>query len=160
MNKYNCIIKNLIILICFTSIASLLNIHGADIRGGYHIRFGILESDKSGNYFLSKETTIIPRKLKETGFRFGYEIVPLDHTPYICQYIIHLPSSPDTITGGLAQVNPWKPSTTISSHKKEISGPYIDPMWFDPGDPAGDCSIDIIVNEKPLKKIKFRVHEN
>jgi hypothetical protein len=160
MIKYNYNINNLIILICFTSIASIFNLCVAGIQSSYHIRFGILESDKAGNYFLSKETAVIPRKFKETAFRFGYEIVPPDQTPYICQYIVHLPSSPHIITGGLAQVNPGKPSTTITSHKKKISGTYIDSMWFDPGDPAGDCSIDIIVNENLLRTIKFSVHEN
>jgi hypothetical protein len=133
-------------------------LRGADILHDYHIRFGIIEGDKVGSYILAKETTIIPYKFRETGFRFGYEIVSPVHGSYFCQYVVHLPSSPDVITGGLAQVNAVNPSSTITSHKKEIAGgTYVDAMWFDPGDPVGDCSIDIFVNGELLKTIKFSV---
>jgi hypothetical protein len=139
-------------------IASASHLRGADAQNNFHIRFGIIARDDLGNYFISKETTNIPRKFRETGFRFGYEVVPPDQNPYTCQFVVHLPSPPDAITGGIAQVNPGKPSTTITSQKKEISGrSYIALMWFDPGDPVGDYSVDVFVNGKLLKTIKFNV---
>jgi hypothetical protein len=136
------------------------HLRGADVQNDYHIRFGIIQGDKVGSYSLAEETTIIPYKLGDTGFRFGYEIVPPKQNAYSCQYVVHLPTPPGKITGGLTQVNPAKPSTTITSHKKEIAGgTYIDAMWLDPGDPIGNYSIDVFVNGKIQKTIKFSVEK-
>ena len=138
--------------------ASPAVLYSAENKDDYKVRFGVIEQDNAGKDFLSKETMTIPRKFKETGFRFGYEILPSSQDSYTCQYIIHVPSPPGTITGGLEAVNPKKPTTIITSHKKKIpGGAYVDAMWFDHGDPSGDCSIDIFVNDKLLKNIKFTV---
>ncbi len=126
----------------------------------YVVRFGIIECDKAGNCALAKETSEIPFKLRDTGFRFGCEISPPDNEPYTCKYIIHVPAPPAVITGGLKEANGEKPSNLIKSHLKHIGGgKYTDPMWFDVGDPKGNCVIDIFVNDKLLKSIKFTVKE-
>lgn len=136
---------------------SLLNLHIAGAQTNYQIRFGIIERDDSGNDVLSKETSVIPRKLRETGFRFGCEIVPPDQKVYTCQYIVHVPDAPDTLTGRKTQPNADKPSKVFTSPKKRVYGIFTGPMWFDSGDPVGDYNIEILINDKLQKTVRFQV---
>jgi len=153
--------KILMTLLCFAVVAPASPMRGADARNDYRVRFGIVEKDKAGAYFLSAETTDIPLKYRDTGFRFGYEIVPPDKDSYTYQCVIHTPVPPETITGGLANSNPGSPSTTITSEmQKSPGGPSIDYLWFDQGDPAGDWSMDVFANGKLQRTIRFTVSKS
>jgi hypothetical protein len=134
---------------------------GGTTDGQYVVRFGIIECNETDGCYLSKETSEIPFKVRDTGFRFGFEIIPPNSESYTCRYMVHLPSPPAAITGGLKDVNPGKPSNMIKSHLKHVAGvKYVDPMWFDVGDPKGDCTIDIFINEKLSRTINFKVKES
>lgn len=121
----------------------------------YQIQFGILKSDSSGNYTLDQETSTLPLKLKDSGFRFGLAITPPDDKPYTYQCIVHLPTTPKVITGegtqGIA------PTTTLRMPEDRGQGSIVANFWFDPGDPLGDESIEVLINGKPAKVIHYTV---
>ena len=150
--------KALIIMLGAIITTALLNAYGADTQNDYDVHFGIIEYNTAGKHIISKETNTIPYRVRDTGFRFGYLIVPHGNYPFDCQDIVHLPSAPNKVTG---QYGAIKPSQSLKSPLHETSGgPFMEVMWLDDGDPAGDYSVDVFVNEKLIKTIKFSVTNN
>jgi hypothetical protein len=141
--------KTLIIILGFIITTSFLNASGADTQNGYDVHFGIIGNDIAGKHIISKETNTIPYKMRDTGFRFGYQIVPHGNNSYVCEDIVRLPSTPRKITGDYGAIKPSK--------YEMAGGPFMEVMWLDPGDPAGDYSVEVFVNEKLIKTIKFSV---
>jgi hypothetical protein len=144
-------------LIClfFLTIAQCLR---ADEPKPYVIRFGAVATDSQTGAPRIKETTTIPFKLRDTGFRFGFAVFPPDDQPYSIRYVTHLPSAPERLTDGFAAANPGKPTATITSSLKHVpSGAFLQPLLFDPGDPLGKWKIEIYVNGQLQKTITFDV---
>jgi len=121
----------------------------------YKILFGIFE--KSEGTVRLKETTVIPLKLKSTGFEFGFEIIPSGNEPYTYQTFVHTPSPPEHIGGIAEKENPDQHALIGKTPVQMAVGPYMQPTWFDPGDPLGEWKIDVLVNGKLLKTITFTV---
>ena len=46
--------------------------HYPESDSDYKIRFGWMKKKADGSYYVYKETKMIPLRLKETGFRWGY----------------------------------------------------------------------------------------
>jgi hypothetical protein len=125
------------------------------VTTGYRVRFGTIETDASGNDFLGKATTTIPLRLKETGFRYGIEIVPPDDGPYTYHCVFHFSAAPKIVTGDLAGQTP---SATLQTNEVSVSGgKTLDENWFDPGDPVGEQSMDVFVNGRLVKTITYTV---
>ncbi len=151
-------LPNLLLLV--SSLAAGPLSHAADAQPTHRLRFGIVRADTALNkYVLAEETADLPRRFKDTGFRWGFDITPADAAaPYVCQYVFHLPAPPDQVTGDLAEVNPQKPSTTVTSAKiKVLGGVLTRALWFDPGDPVGEWTVEVFLNERLFRTIKFRV---
>jgi len=122
---------------------------------GYRVRFGTIETDASGNEFFAKETTVIPFRLKDTGFRFGIEIMPPAAEPYTYHCVIHFSAVPKVLTGEFAGQTP---SATMQTNEVSVSGgTVVDDNWFDPGDPVGAESMDVFINGKLVKTFKYTV---
>jgi hypothetical protein len=132
----------------------------AAVNNEFKIRFGIIERDKTGNIFISEETTNITFKLAATGFRFGCEITPPSQNPYTYYTITHLPVSPKVVTGKFFDSNQEPVKDLISKVATISSGPFFDSMHFDAGDPIGKYDHDIFINGKFVKTITFIVRSN
>lgn len=126
-------------------------------EGGDHfsVRFGILGVNSSGDYFLEQETATIPLKYKDSGFRYGLEIVPPDDESFTYQCVFHFSAAPKVLTGEAFENS--VPSATLRTPKVEYKGTAIEYYWFDPGDPTGAQSVDIFVNDKLIKTINYTV---
>ena len=126
----------------------------------YSIRFGVIETSPAGVSTI-RETTTLPLKLEDTGFLFGFAIVPPDDRPFSLKYVLHLPSAPKHLGGGFAKANPGKPTSTIRSFTKQLSARGrmvpIQPLSFDPGDPIGTWKVEIFVNGQLQKVQSFTV---
>jgi len=122
----------------------------------YKIRFGTVESDLEGKDHLTKETTTIPMRLQDTGFRYGVEITPPDNEPYTYHLVFHFSAAPKVVTGdGFENLIPSKTLQT-----KEVTVPggvMVDENGFDPGDPMGEQSLDVYINGKLVKTIQYTV---
>jgi len=147
------LVKNICLLCCL--LLAALCTAGADAPA-YTIRFGIMETDKTTGLTKLTETTTLPFKTRETGFQFGFEIIPPDDKPYTYQVIGHLPSPPKQLSGLLENI---KPSTTITSPTQQASGTYWQPNYFDLGDPLGEWKLDVLVNGKLQRTITFTVSD-
>jgi hypothetical protein len=123
--------------------------------GDYTVRFGILGADSSGNDYLSEETTTIPLKYKDSGFRYGWEVVAPDNSPFNVRCVVHFSAALKVITG--EAFDSTTPSNIMSTSTQQVTGSFIQDFWFDPGDSIGDESVDIFVNDKLVKTIKYTV---
>ncbi len=120
------------------------------------IKFGFMKETSSGSY-VTKATTTIPLKLKDTGFRFGFTVEHKKGISFKAHYVIYLPSPPKQLTGGLKKADIKNEGRIISEPPQTYKGLWADPFSFDEGDPLGDWKIQIYVNDDLIKTIHFRV---
>ena len=119
-------------------------------------QFGILKSNSDGSFTLQTATTKIPRRLKDTGFRFGI----LFQNPR-CQEIewhevIYLPDRPSKATGNLRRSTP---TTLKTTPQQSNQASVVDDFWFDKGDPLGKHKMELVVNGKVVYEVEFEVIE-
>lgn len=119
----------------------------------FKIRFGTVVNDGSNHYTISEETTTIPMKFGDSTY--GFEVIPPDEGVHTLQFISHFPYAPKIISGNVYESG--VPSTTMPSQKFEMQGEFVEDLGFDPGDPVGDYSIDILIDGKLVRTIKYTV---
>jgi len=119
-------------------------------------KFGILRLMPDGRYTMDVETTRIPRRLKETGFRFGVAIDNPRGETIEWYPVIHLPAPLKQLSGGLEKVSP----TVVRGDNQRSSDKHIvDHFWFDAGDPLGPHRLEVFVYGVPRFTINFEVVE-
>ena len=117
-------------------------------------KFGILAQDRDGAWHLETEATRIPRRYKETGFRFGVEFTNWDRQPIEWYEVMHLPAQTRQATGNLARAEPGVlHSKPQSSDQERVT----DDFWFDEGDPLGRHRMELMVNGKLVFAADFDV---
>lgn len=122
----------------------------------FRVQFGVLGSRGGENdYYMAQETTTLPLKLKDTGFRYGLVITSPDGGHFTYRYVFHFSSAPKIISSDTFQSD--KPSDTLKSPVVEADGSSLEYFWFDPGDPVGAQSLDVYINEKLVKTISYTV---
>ena len=129
-------------------------------KSSFGITFGIIEITAGGQMRVARETLTISRRYKPTGFRYGAAVYPPNNDPYDVTFITRLPAPPQKL-GRLEQYAvPEGNGTVIKVPRQQVKG--IETMWFsfDPGDPIGAYSLEILVNNKSLKTIKYNVVES
>ncbi|MCE0521696.1 MAG: hypothetical protein LV480_02155 [Methylacidiphilales bacterium] len=120
----------------------------------YSVKFGIIGTDSSGQPFISQETTTIPLRYKDSGFRYGLVITSSTNGTFSYQCIFHFSAPPKITSGGF---DSSIPSQVMKTPMAQASGTALDYYWFDPGDPDGDQSLDVIVNGKLIQTIHYTV---
>jgi hypothetical protein len=102
------------------------------------------------------ETTRIPQKLKDTGFRFGVAFDNPNRETIEWYEVIRLPSQLREVGGFLHQTNP---KTLQSDIQKSDDRHFVDHFWFDKGDPLGKHHVEVYVNGIRKFSIDFEVIE-
>jgi hypothetical protein len=120
------------------------------------IKFGYMTESSSGMY-VSNETTTIPLKLKNTGFRFGFTVKHKKNGSFEGYHIIYLPAPPKEITDVLKKAVVSAEGKVIESLKERYDGFWANAFWFDEGDPVGDWKIEIYIDGKLAKSLDFTV---
>lgn len=122
----------------------------------YHIRFGYLDLDGKNQYYVSKDTAIIPLRIKETGFRWGYTIE--SKVPIFSTYNMMYADQPFEIaTNYKKQVD----RKVLKSKTHQVSnGLYAEEIWNDLGDPLGKQKIEIYINGKLYRIFHFEIVED
>jgi hypothetical protein len=122
----------------------------------HHFRFGILKPAPRGEWELEAETTTIPRRLKDTGFRFGVSFDNLEGKPMKWYYRMQLPRQLKEFSGGLRQVAPQLIQTdTQRSNQLHV----VDDFWFDEGDPLGPHHLELYIGDVRRFSVDFEVVE-
>ena len=122
-----------------------------------NFRFGILKEVSSNEYRMEKETVRIPRKYKETGFRFGLEFENPDRELIEWFEVVHLPTPLKEATGDTRKVAPRAIQTDrYTSTDLRV----VDHFWFDRGDPLGKHRLNVYVNGKARFSVNFEVIED
>jgi len=151
-------IKNaiiILILLAFTPLTVGGVGHYPDNRSDYQIRFGWMKKKADGSYYVYKETKMIPLKLKETGFRWGYTIH--SKNPHFKTHSIDY--GPSTMPE-LAQQDPNQAQENILV-KMDPTSVYDGVYWRwtanDPEDPIGSQKIEVFINGQLYKTIHFTI---
>ena len=117
-------------------------------------KFGILARARDDNWYLQTETTRIPRRYKDSGFRFGIEFTNWDRAPLEWYEVMRLPSETTQATGNMTRAEPRVLRTkTQSSDQEQVT----DDFWFDEGDPLGRHRLELVVNGKQVYAVDFEV---
>lgn len=107
-----------------------------------NFRFGILQLQQNGDYELKTETTHIPKRLKSTGFRFGFSFDNPRNTFLEYHLVIHAPAQVTQITGGLQHS---AQDTLVGEPTYSREKHIVDQIWFDQDDPLGQYRIEVYV---------------
>jgi hypothetical protein len=119
-----------------------------------NFRFGIIREVTEGDFEFVEETTRIPRKYKNSGFRWG---IGFDNPS--CASIewyenIHLPTDLKTVSGNLQKTR----TKVMRTQTHRSSQPtVVDDFWFDEGDPLGKHRIELFINGAPVYWLDFQV---
>jgi len=131
-----------------------------DDGSAYRIDFGIIKVHDDGRRELVSKTNVIPRKLKDTGFRFGYTVVPADNDlRYYIYDISYMPLQPSVLTGALSTQKPGDAPAGVRTTEYGIRGPHYMAFWFDEGDPLGEYRVEVYIDKQLVKSFKFTVVE-
>jgi len=104
----------------------------AHARGGFDMRFGILEMQDGAPHRVSQETMIIPRKIGVDGFGFGLEIIPPDTVEHEYQLVHYFPQPAEAAGAG-----DETGMRQIKSQPYSRQGPSLNALSFDEGDLLG-----------------------
>lgn len=129
------------------------NLHAKDV-----IKFGIVNLNSKGSCSFYKESLIIPLKLKETGFRWGY-IIESSKKEFTTYSLSYSPKPFIEVTGTITRYD--NTSNVLKSPTVKVSnGVHVECFWNDASDPIGKQKIDIYMNDKIVKTIDFEIIEN
>ena len=125
----------------------------------YEVTYGIIGGEGANKYF-SQETTNIPLRYKESGFKWGFKVTSMPPENHNGRFVFRLPAPPKTF--GLSLMLRSKVAEDrmqFTSGFYFINGEYWRSMGFDEGDPTGICEVNVYVEEKLIKTIRFNVYE-
>ena len=135
-------------------LASTTNIASSAPPEIVNIRFGIVREVSEGIFEFIQETTRIPRKLKDTGFRFGIGFENPKCEPIEWYELVHLPSELKEVSGNMQRTrNKVMRTRTLESDRPTV----VDDFWFDEGDPLGRHRMELYVNGVLRYSINFTV---
>jgi hypothetical protein len=140
-----------VLLVAFASIPGVASAASPRI---VNIRFGIVREVSDGVMEFVVETARIPRKLKDTGFRFGIGFENPDCVPIEWYEQVHLPSELKEVSGNMQRArNKVMRTRTFKSDQPTV----VDDFWFDEGDPLGPHRMELYVNGVMRYAIDFTV---
>jgi hypothetical protein len=128
----------------------------SDADKSIELQFGILFQRQPGIYSVKESTTEIPRYDGPTGFQFGYLIREKNAKPFQLTTITYPPSAPKVL--GISYKD-QDPSRGLRSRPRELNGSGVSTFSFDRGDPAGPWKMEIYVDGKLFRTIRFTVYE-
>ena len=117
-------------------------------------KFGILAQARDDTWHLETETTRIPRRYKDSGFRFGIEFTNWDRAPLEWYEVMRLPAETKQATGNFTRSEPRVLRTKPQSSDQER---ITDDFWFDEGDPLGRHRMELVVNGVQVFAVDFEV---
>lgn len=124
----------------------------AKTPSGFEVKFGILSTDASGNYYVSNETTALPLTYRN-GFVYGVSITPPDDKPYSYKLVHRYESIPKTISyEGYVKVDT---TTFVRIRSVQTKGKHVENYVFNAGEAPGAKSIEVYINDQLVQTIYF-----
>lgn len=100
------------------------------------------------------ETRRIPRRMKETGFRWGIAFDNPSGEDVSWYEVVRLPARLKQLSGDLGKVTPTEVKSEVN-HSSERH--IVDQFWFDAGDPTGLHKLELYINNRRRCTIAFEV---
>lgn len=122
-----------------------------------NFRFGIIRPVSKKVFEFVSETTVIPRRYKDSGFRFGVGFDNPNGTPIEWYEVVYLPSDLKQLSGNFQRTSTKTLRTrTFRSSRTSV----VDDFWFDKGDPIGKHRLELYVNNVLRYSVDFEVVED
>ncbi len=118
-----------------------------------NVRFGILRQ-VGDDYVIARETTRIPRRLKDTGFRFGISFENPQRADIQWYEVVRLPKELAETSGTLRRLAPRILKTDVQQSNQPA---VVEHFWFDQGDPLGKHRLELFVNGTMQFSVEFEV---
>lgn len=120
------------------------------LAADYTVQFG----EVRGKPELLTPTRNVKLCLEKSGYSFGFQVTPGDSAAYRLKAVLHMPAAPKSIGSGLQSLNYGREAFDDQGTK---TGASIVSYFFEEGDPLGNWSIDVIVNDVVVAAIGFTV---
>jgi hypothetical protein len=147
-----------LLLIALASLVSTASASASDsdAEKSFELQFGILFERKPGIHSVKESTTEIPRFHGSTGFLFGYLIREKNAKAFQLTTVTYPPSAPKIL--GISYKD-QDSSRGLRSRPRELNGSGVSMFSFDRGDPTGPWKMEIYVDGKLLRTVRFTVYE-
>lgn len=127
-------------------------------RSEVEVRFGILERSPDGGDYLAKEVLELRFALRD-ALRFGLVFVKRSPGEFTAQVVHYMPEKPKTLEGSIELTK------CVSTRRGfQLAGPVLKyehggvrVLGFSDGDPIGKYELDLLVDGKRVKTIRYRV---
>ncbi len=121
------------------------------------MKFGVISTAKNGGDYVSKETRIIS---KSENVRYGLVFWNKGIENFEGSIVNYLPSKPETISSVyLGKANMTPRGFSLQREPETHRQGAVRIIKIEAGDPLGKYEVDIIVNGKTIKTIKYQVIE-
>ncbi|MEE4659952.1 MAG: hypothetical protein V2J89_05745 [Halieaceae bacterium] len=136
---------------------SLLLVSSVSVQSAedYVVKFGILEN-RSGQFSLLVETSVLPLIPVDKGLYFGVEISPESNDPYVIDLVAKLPGEPKKLSGVFEGTTPRQAQEGLTFPSYKLTGVSTIPMGFDEGDPLGIYTLEVYANKNLIKTIEYQ----
>lgn len=119
-----------------------------------NFRFGIIREVTEGEFEFVEETTRIPRRYKNSGFRWGIGFDNPGCIPIEWYENVHLPGDVKSVSGTLQKA---RTRVMRSQTHRSTQPTVVDDFWFDEGDPLGNHRIELFINGALRYWVDFQV---
>lgn len=125
----------------------------------FKITFGVIEN-RDGLISVFEETRSIPLLTKDSGFYFGFTILPSNNSPYDF-YCVLFPPDNATLSDEIKEfISPKDSRGGFRAPTQKKQGISTTPMWFDRGDPPGKYQIEVYINGMLARLVNFTAYES
>lgn len=124
----------------------------AALKKAFRVKFGELQEHATGRELF--ETDSISLRYARDGYWFGVKITPPNPQPYEVRFVHHLPTVGalrGDAKGAAVEGN------SVAEPPELVQGPFTKRLGLDPGDPAGEYGVDVVINDFLIKSFKFKV---
>ena len=128
----------------------------------YQINFGAIEN-RNEISMVFEDSTSIPLLTRDTGFYFGFTMFPPNNNPYNYHFLFFPPKLGDISneTGEIIeQITSKKDGRSgFCFPTRRTQGITTMPMWFDPGDIAGEYRIEFYIDDVEIRSVNFIAYD-
>ena len=139
----------------------LVSISCARERSDYSLRSGLIELRSDGGrpeLVLAKETNEVSRTEQET-ISIGFAIASSTPREFEVRTVHYLPGIPEHLGGQLSGKQREAATEGLRSDPVVVKGAQFFPYEVGPGDPFGTYRIEVYVNGKFFRELRFEVVE-
>lgn len=125
---------------------------------GGTFQFGLLSGSTPGTLRVDVETTSLPVRRDTPTPYYGFYLNQPQLEPFSLQTIMYPPAAPVAVPKSWIS-KPEDFASGLKSQIRTVNGPLLTGYIFNDGDPPGEYRLDIVINGKLWRSIKYSIQE-